>query len=141
MPGRPSFYQRRVGVLGKVLTIVWLVGNLGSASIYFAMGWWREYFTLGTALYWFALAMCFAVWMVCRRGSYSRRFVRAVESALMLGSTMAVALMGRYIAPQALALNAEGGDFDLATLDANALALMAGLQYEQILSAVCALRV
>jgi serine/threonine-protein kinase len=136
MPGRPSFYQRRVGVLGKVLTIVWLVGNLGSASIYFAMGWWREYFTLGTALYWFALAMCFAVWMVCRRGSYSRRFVRAVESALMLGSTMAVALMGRYIAPQALALNAEGGDFDLATLDANALALMAGLQYEQILIAL-----
>jgi hypothetical protein len=112
-PERRSFYQKRVGVLGKVLTIVWLVGNLGSASIYFAMGWWREYFTLGTALYWFALAICFSVWIVCRRGSYPRRFVRAVESALMMGSATAVALMGRYIAPQALALNAEGEGFDL----------------------------
>ena len=65
-PGRPSFYQRRVGVLGKVLTIVWLVGNLASASIYVAMGWWREYFTAGTALSWFALLICFTVWMVCR---------------------------------------------------------------------------
>ena len=71
-PGRPSFYQRRVGVLGKVLTIVWLVGNLASASIYFAMGWWREYFTVGTALYWIALLICLAVWMICRRGVHSR---------------------------------------------------------------------
>jgi serine/threonine-protein kinase len=135
-PGRASFYQRRVGVLGKVLTIVWLVGNLASASIYVAMGWWREYFTLGTALYWIALAICFAVWMVCRRGTHSRRFVRAVESASMIGSATAVSLMGRYIAPQALALNAEGGGFDLASLEPKALALMAGLQLEQILVAL-----
>ncbi len=134
--GYPSFYQRRVGVLGKVLTIVWLVGNLASASIYVAMGWWREYFTLGTALYWIALAICFAVWMVCRRGTHSRRFVRAVESASMIGSATAVSLMGRYIAPQALALNAEGGGFDLASLEPEALALVAGLQMEQILVAL-----
>ena len=108
-PGRPSFYQRRVGVLGKVLTIVWLVGNRASAAIYVAMGWWREYFTVGTALYWFALLICFAVWMVCRRGAHSRRFVRLVESASMMGSATAVSLMGRHIAPQALALKAEGG--------------------------------
>ena len=135
-PERRSFYQRRVGVLGKVLTIVWLVGNLASASIYFAMGWWREYFTLGTALYWIALLICFAVWMICRRGTHSRLFVRAVESTSMMGSATAVSLMGRYIAPQALALNAEGGGFDLATLEPKALALMAGLQLEQILVAL-----
>jgi serine/threonine-protein kinase len=134
--GYPSFYQRRVGVLGKVLTIVWLVGNLSSASIYVAMGWWREYFTRGTALYWVALLICFAVWMICRRGTYSRRVVRAVESASMIGSATAVSLMGRYIAPQALALNAEGGGFDLAMLEPKALALMAGLQLEQILVAL-----
>jgi serine/threonine-protein kinase len=134
--GRPSFYQRRVAVLGKVLTIVWLVGNLASASIYISMGWWREYFSFGTALYWIALAICFSIWMVCRRGSYSPGFVRLVESASMMGSATAVALMGRYIAPQALALNAEGAGFDLAALDAEALAVMAGLQYEQILVAL-----
>ena len=94
-------------MLGKVLTIVWLVGNGASASIYIAMGWWRELFTLGQALSWSALLICFAMWMVCRRGTHSRRFVSAVESASMMGSAVAVALMGRYIAPQALKLNAE----------------------------------
>jgi len=134
--GYPSFYQRRVGVLGKVLTIVWLVGNLGSASIYVAMGWWREYFTVGTALYWLALLICFGVWMICRRGVHSPRFARLIESASMMGSATAVSLMGRYIAPQALALSAEGGGFDLPTLEPKALALMAGLQLEQILVAL-----
>jgi hypothetical protein len=135
-PGRPSFYQRRVGVLGKVLTIVWLVGNLASASIYIAMGWWREYFTVGTALYWLALLICLAVWMICRRGEHSRRFVRLVESASMMGSATAVSLMGRHIAPQALELTAEGAGFDLATLEPEAFTLMAGLQLEQILVAL-----
>ncbi len=134
--GYPSFYQRRVGVLGKVLTIVWLVGNCLSASIYVSMGWWREYFTLGNALSWSALLICFAVWMVCRRGVHSPRFARAIESASMIGSAMAVSLMGRYIAPQALALNAEAEGFDLALLDGKAHALMAGLQLEQILVAL-----
>jgi serine/threonine-protein kinase len=125
-----------VGVLGKVLTIVWLVGNLASASIYFAMGWWREYFTVGTALSWFALLICFAVWMICRRGVHSRRFARAIESASMMGSATAVALMGRHIAPQALDLTAEGAGFDLATLEPEAFTLLAGLQLEQILVAL-----
>jgi serine/threonine-protein kinase len=132
----PSFYQRRVSVLGKVLTIVWLVGNLASASIYVAMGWWREYFTFGTALYWVALAICFAVWMVCRRGTYPRRVVRAVESASMMGSATAVSLMGRHLAPQALELTAKGAGFDLATLEPEAFTLLAGLQLEQILVAL-----
>jgi hypothetical protein len=135
-PGRPSFYQRRVGVLGKVLTIVWLVGNLASASIYVAMGWWREYFTLGTALYWVALLICFVVWMVCRRGTFPRRVVRAVESVSMMGSAIAVSLMGRHIAPQALELTAKGAGFDLATLEPEAFTLLAGLQLEQILVAL-----
>jgi len=135
-PGHPSFYQRRVGVLGKVLTIVWLVGNVASASIYIGMGWWRELFTLGQALSWSALLICFAVWMVCRRGTHSRRFVRVVESASMMGSATAVALMGRHIAPQVLALNAEAEGYDLAALEPKALAMMAGLQLEQILVAL-----
>jgi serine/threonine-protein kinase len=135
-PGHPSFYQRRVGVLGKVLTIVWLVGNCGSAVIYIAMGWWRELFTLGQALSWFALLICFAVWMICRRGVHSRRFVRLVESASMMGSAVAVALMGRHIAPQALKLNAESEGLDLAALEPKALSLLAGLQLEQILVAL-----
>jgi serine/threonine-protein kinase len=135
-PGRPSFYQRRVGVLGKVLTIVWLVGNLASASIYIAMGWWREYFTAGTALYWLALLICLSVWMICRRGVHSRRFARLIESASMMGSATAVSLMGRHIAPQALELTARGSGFDLATLEPEAFTLLAGLQLEQILVAL-----
>ena len=135
-PERRSFYQRRVGVLGKVLTIVWAVGNGASAAIYIAMGWWREIFTLGQVFSWSALLICFAVWMVCRRGTHSRHFVRAVESASMMGSAVAVALMGRHIAPQALKLNAEAEGFDLATLDPKALTLLAGLQLEQILVAL-----
>jgi serine/threonine-protein kinase len=119
-----------------VLTIVWLVGNLASASIYVAMGWWREYFTAGTALYWVALLICFSVWMICRRGVHSRRFARFIESASMMGSATAVSLMGRHIAPQALELTAEGAGFDLATLEPEAFTLMAGLQLEQILVAL-----
>jgi serine/threonine-protein kinase len=121
-------------VLGKVLTIVWLVGNVASATIYFAMGWWREYFSSpATALYWVALMICFLLWMVCRRGSHSRRFVRAVESASMMGSAVAVSLMGRHIAPQALELTAEGGGFDLTAIDPEAFSVLAGVQLEQVL--------
>jgi len=135
-PERRSFYQRRVGVLGKVLTIVWLVGNGAPATIYIAMGWWRELFTLGQAFAWTALLICSAVWLVCRRETHSRRFVRAVESASMMGSAVAVALMGRHIAPQALKLNAESAGYDLAALEPKAHALLAGLQLEQILIAL-----
>ena len=134
--GNPSFYQRRVGVLGKVLTIVWLVGNGCASVFYVAMGGWRELFTLGNGLSWLALLMCFAVWMVCRRGTHSRRFVRLVESASMMGSATAIALMGRYMVPQALRINAEVVDYDLAALAPKANAMMIGLQMEQILVAL-----
>ncbi len=135
-PARRSFYQRRVGVLGKVLTIVWLVGNSASALTYTAIGGWRQLLTVGQVLSWSALLICFAVWMVCRRGTHSRRFVRVVESASMMGSAAAVALMGRHIAPQALKLNAELEGYDLAALEPKARALMAGLQLEQVLVAL-----
>jgi hypothetical protein len=135
-PERRSFYQRRVGVLGKVLTIVWVVGNGCAGVFYIAMGGWREFFSIGQAFAWSALFICFAVWMVCRRGTHSRRFVRTVESASMMGSAVAVALMGRYMAPQALRLNAAAENFDLAALEPKALAMMAGLQMEQILVAL-----
>jgi len=128
-PARRSFYQRRVGVLGKVLTIVWLVGNSASASIYIALGRWRELLTIGQVLSWSAL-------LICRRGTHSRLFVRVVESASMMGSAAAVALMGRHIAPQAFKLNAEIEGYDLAALEPKALALMAGLQLEQVLVAL-----
>ena len=133
---RPSFYQRRVGLLGKVLSIVWLVGNGATALIYFAMGWWREFFSISTGLSWLALLICFAVWKLCRHGVRSRRFVSWVEVASLVGSSIAVALMGRNIAPQALYLTAEVQDFDLATLDPGAFALVAGLQLEQVLVAL-----
>jgi serine/threonine-protein kinase len=133
---RPSFYQRRVGLLGKVLSIVWLVGNGATAFIYFAMGWWREFFSISTGLSWLALLICFAVWKLCRHGVRSRRFVSWVEVASLVGSSIAVALMGRNIAPQALYLTAEVQDFDLATLDPGAFALVAGLQLEQVLVAL-----
>jgi serine/threonine-protein kinase len=133
---RPSFYQRRVAVLGKVLTLVWMVGNGASALIYVAMGWWREYLTLGNLLGWSALAISFAVWMVCRRGGLTLRAVKAVESAGMMGSAVAVSLMGRYITPQAFELTAEAQEFDLTSLDPAAYALVAGIQFEQILIAL-----
>ena len=133
---RPSFYQRRVGLLGKVLSIVWLVGNGATALIYFAMGWWREFFSISTGLSWLALLICFVVWKLCRHGVRSRRFVSWVEVASLVGSSIAVALMGRNIAPQALYLTAEVQDFDLATLDPGAFALVAGLQLEQVLVAL-----
>jgi len=135
-PTRRSFYQRRVGVLGKLLTIVWLVGNSASASIYIAMGWWRELLTLGQVLSWSALLICFAMWMVCRRGTHPRWFVSAVESASMMGSAVAVALMGRYVAPQAFNINAEIEGIDLEVLEPRVLAVMAGLQLEQVLVAL-----
>ena len=133
---RPSFYQRRVGLLGKVLSIGWLVGNGATALIYFAMGWWREFFSISTGLSWLALLICFVVWKLCRHGVRSRRFVSWVEVASLVGSSIAVALMGRNIAPQALYLTAEVQDFDLATLDPGAFALVAGLQLEQVLVAL-----
>lgn len=135
-PENLAFYQKRVAILGKVLTIVWLVGNLSSASVYIAMGWWREYISIAAGLSWLALGICFAMWKICRTGSYSRDFVSWVEVASLVGSSVAVSLMGRNIAPQALYLTAEVQDFDLATLDPGAFALAAGLQLEQVLVAL-----
>ncbi len=135
-PGRPSFYQRRVALLGKVLTIVWLVGNLSSASFYFAMGHLNEYFTAGTALLWSALGICCAVWVICSRSVLPIRAVRFVESTSMMGSATAISLMGRHLAPQALAINAEMGGADLSRLEPGAATLLAGLQLEQILVSI-----
>jgi serine/threonine-protein kinase len=134
--GRPSFYQRRVAVLGKVLTIVWTVGNVASTAIYATMGWWREMLTLGNALSWFALLICAGVWFFCSREALPVRTIRAVETASMMGSAVAVALMGRYYAAQALELTAEGVAFDLSTLEPEAFALVAGVQMAQILAAL-----
>ena len=135
-PETQAFYQRRVALLGKVLTIVWLVGNGASAAVYLALGYWRELFSISTALSWLALLICFVVWQLCRRGVRSKQFVSWVEVASLVGSSVAVALMGRNIAPQALYLTAEIQDFDLADLDASAFALVAGLQLEQVLVAI-----
>ena len=132
-PTRRSFYQQRVGVLGKVLTLVWLVGNIAATLFYLAIGRWRELSTLGQTLSWFALLICFAMWMICRRGTHSRRFVSAVESVSMMGSAVAVSLMGRYITPQALSINAELDGLDLEALEPEALAVMSGQQLEQFL--------
>jgi serine/threonine-protein kinase len=54
----------------------------------------------------------------------------------MLGSATAIALMGRYMVPQALRINAEAVDYDLAALATKANAMMIGLQMEQILVAL-----
>ena len=76
------------------------------------------------------------MWKICRTGTYSREFVSWVEVASMVGSSVAVSLMGRNIAPQALHLTAEAQGFDLGRLDAASFALVAGLQLEQILVAI-----
>ncbi len=135
-PENLRFYQRRVALLGKVLTIVWLVGNGATTAIYLAMGYWRELFTVGNALSWLALGICLAVWQVCRRDVRSHRFVSWVESASLFGSSVAVALMGRNIAPQALDLMSEYQGVDLGALAPEALAMVAGLQLEQVLTAL-----
>jgi serine/threonine-protein kinase len=135
-PENLRFYQRRVALLGKVLTIVWLVGNGATAAVYMAMGWWREFFSISTALSWLALFICYAVWFVCRRGLRSRRFVMWVESASLFGSSVAIALMGRNIAPQAFHLMSEYQGVDPATLEPDVLSLLAGLQLEQVLTAL-----
>jgi serine/threonine-protein kinase len=134
--GRPSFYQGRVALLGRVLTIVWLVGNLSSALFYLVIGHWDGYLTAGNALLWLALGICFSVWMICSRGVLPIQAVRFVEIASMMGSTIAISLMGRHLAPQALAINAEVSGTDLERLDPPAVTLLVGLQYEQILVAI-----
>ncbi len=135
-PENLKFYQRRVALFGKVLTIVWLVGNGATTAIYLAMGYWRELFTVSNALSWLALFICYAVWFLCRRGLRSRRFVMWVESASLFGSSVAVALMGRNIAPQAFEMMTEFQGVDPTTLEPGALALLAGLQLEQVLTAL-----
>jgi serine/threonine-protein kinase len=135
-PENQRFYQRRVALFGKVLTIVWLVGNGATAAIYLAMGYWRQLLTVWNALSWLALFICYAVWFVCRRGLRSRRFIRWVESVSLIGSSVAVALMGRNIAPQAFELMCEFQGVDPSALAPDALALLAGLQLEQVLTAL-----
>ncbi len=54
----------------------------------------------------------------------------------MMGSATAIALMGRYMVPQALRFNAEAVGYDLAALEPKANAMMIGLQLEQILVAL-----
>jgi len=135
-PENLRFYQRRVALFGKVLTIVWLVGNGATTAIYLAMGYWHQLFAVWNALSWFALFICYAVWFVCRSGLRSRRFIRWVETASLVGSSVAVALMGRNIAPAAFDLMCEFQGVDPSALPPDTLALMAGLQLEQVLTAL-----
>ncbi len=133
-PESRAYYQRRVALFGKVLTIVWLVGNGASAVIYFASGWWREFLSFRNVLSWMALLICFALWRVCRRGTRSLRFITGVEISSMLGSSVVVALMGRYLAPQLLDFAAINEGIDLTALEPAALMLVADLQLDFVLT-------
>jgi hypothetical protein len=132
-PESRAFYQQRVAWLGKVLTIVWLVGNGALTATYLAMGWWKELFSIRNALAWLTLLICFAMWRVCRRGTRSRRFVTWVETGSMLGSSAVVALTGHYIAAQALDLTAESEGIELSTLAPEAFTLVADLTLDNVL--------
>jgi serine/threonine-protein kinase len=54
----------------------------------------------------------------------------------MMGSTVAVSLMGRYISPQALELTAESLEIDQTSIPPDAYSLVVGIQLEQVLIAL-----
>jgi len=132
-PERRAFYQQRVALLGKVLTIVWGVGNGATTVPYLIMGWWRELFDLRNALSWLALVICLAMWLLCRRGTRSPRFVLGVEIGAMLGSSVAISFMGRYLAPEALGFMTQKEGVDLTALEPNVVGAMSGQQLVQVL--------
>ena len=92
-----SFLQRRVGrfgLLGAGVTLFALVFRLimiGLSDRSEAhLAWNLSFHVLG--------GLCFgAVWLLCRGGPHSYRFVRSVECAGLLASTVAFMLMGRSL--------------------------------------------
>jgi serine/threonine-protein kinase len=100
-----AFLQQRVALFAKVMVGVQLLGLVGLLAL---SSWtpatWA--ITPEDLLHpWFALflvqtVLAVAVWLLCRRGVRSVRFVSWIEAIMLLGTATLSAIMGRLIVPE-----------------------------------------
>ncbi len=96
-PDGIAFLQQRVALVGKVLTLVFGLGYSFAGVMWLAQDQpghlYRPALTLGAV----AVGCSVAMWLLCRGGPRSRRFVETVETTTLLLASVAVVLMGRYL--------------------------------------------
>ena len=96
-PQGVAFLQARVALVGKLLTVVFGGARCLQAVVELARGRPTALVAPEFLLGWTAALCVLAMWLLCRTGTRSRRYVQTVEAVCFLGTTVLVALMGRYI--------------------------------------------
>ncbi|MBW2457816.1 MAG: serine/threonine protein kinase [Deltaproteobacteria bacterium] len=96
-PEGTLFLQKRVALVGKVLTTVIGLGYVFTVTMWLAQDQpqhlYRPAMVLGTIVVGCSLAM----WLLCRGQPRSRRYVETVETVVLLTATVDMVLMGRYL--------------------------------------------
>lgn len=96
-PGSIALLQRRVSSVGKVLTIVFALGQSFNTITSVASRGAVALVEPGNVLAWLGVAFSAAMWLLCRGPVRTRRYVETVEAVTILGAVIVVALMSRYV--------------------------------------------
>ncbi|MBW2455599.1 MAG: serine/threonine protein kinase [Deltaproteobacteria bacterium] len=98
-----AFLQQRVSLVGKLLTVVFGIAQALQGLLDLLAGCVARLWAPESLLGWTAVALSLAMWLGCRTGTRSRRWIHTFEAACLLATVVVVALMGRYINLVALA--------------------------------------
>ncbi len=97
-PESNEFLQRRVALLGKVLTILWFLVQVVAFTVAVTKG--ESVLTIGRGLGVAATAVAAVMWLSCRSAVRSRHFVRWVEAVCFITPAVLTTLMGRHYLPR-----------------------------------------
>ncbi|MBW2523169.1 MAG: serine/threonine protein kinase [Deltaproteobacteria bacterium] len=118
-PEGVELLQRRVSSVGKVLAIVFALGQTFNTVTSMAARGLGSFVEPGNLLAWLGVGCSVAMWLLCRGPVRSRRYVETVEAVTILGAVVVVSLMSRYINLQVIFVVT---DFDPAIFTGGAVA-------------------
>ncbi len=108
-PDGIAFLQQRVALVGKVLTLVFGLGYGFAGVMWLVQDQPGHLYRPALALGAVAVGCPVAMWLLCRGGPRSRRFVETVETTTLLLASVAVVFMGRYLNLLLLDAISDGG--------------------------------
>ena len=92
-----AFLQRRVGLFGLAGGGLGLIFLVFRVVIYVFAGLTRDLVDPSMLYHALAVVLSLLIWLACRTGPRSRRFIHTVETAGLIGTSVAYELMGWYV--------------------------------------------
>jgi hypothetical protein len=108
-PDGIAFLQHRVALVGKMLTVVFGLGYSFAGVMWLVQDQPGHLYRPALGLGAVAVACSVAMWLLCRGGPRSRRFVETVETTTLLLAVVVVVFMGRYLNLLLLDAISDGG--------------------------------